>query len=44
MIQIRKCLQDHLRNDLIKYCQDYGGFQGVSFFTQETKINARDGQ
>ena len=36
MIHIMKCLQDRNGNDLIKYCKDYGGFQGVSFFVQKT--------
>ena len=42
MNHIIKCLRDHHNNDLIKYCQDYDGFQGVSFFVQKGKDKARD--
>ena len=42
MIHIIKCLQYDHQSDLIKYSQDYRGFQGVSFFFRKTKGNARD--
>ena len=37
MIHIIKCLQYDHQSDLIKYSQDYRGFQGVSFFFRKTK-------
>ena len=37
MIHILKCLQYHHRNDLIKYCKDYGGNKEVSFFIQKQR-------
>ena len=42
MIHTIKYLEDHHHNYLIRYCQDYRGFQRVSFFVQKTKGNARD--
>ena len=41
MVHIIKCLRKHHHNDFIKNFQDYGGFQGVSFFFQKTMDKAR---
>ena len=36
-MHVIKCLQQHHPSDLIKYCHDYWGFQGVLFFVQKKR-------
>ena len=36
-MHVIKCLQQRHPSDLIKYCHDYWGFQGVLFFVQKKR-------